>query len=234
MPLLSRRRESKLTRLLQDSLGGKTNTRIIATISPSRTNLEETLSTIDYATRATRIQNKPEINQRMTKGALIKEYVMEIERLKADLLASREKNGVFLSQESWADLAQENELRKTQTEEARSRQAILEVKLASLKTELENHLQLFLEKESELKLTREDLTQAVDNLLKKDDELTGVKGELEVEKVVSNAFETGERRLDGVAGGLKRLAKESLGDLDGVFSKLGKWTLITRSSSIDH
>ena len=85
-PPLACRRESKLTRLLQDSLGGKTKTRIIATISPSRTNLEETLSTIDYATRATRIQNKPEINQRMTKGALIKEYVMEIERLKADLL----------------------------------------------------------------------------------------------------------------------------------------------------
>lgn len=80
--------ESKLTRLLQDSLGGHTKTRIIATISPSRTNLEETLSTLDYATRATKIMNKPEVNQRMTKGALIKEYVMEIERLKADLLVS--------------------------------------------------------------------------------------------------------------------------------------------------
>lgn len=44
-------RESKLTRLLQDSLGGKTKTSIIATISPAYTNIEETLSTLDYAQR---------------------------------------------------------------------------------------------------------------------------------------------------------------------------------------
>jgi len=41
-------RESKLTRLLQESLGGKTKTCIIATISPASGNLEETLSTLDY------------------------------------------------------------------------------------------------------------------------------------------------------------------------------------------
>ncbi|KAL7409838.1 P-loop containing nucleoside triphosphate hydrolase protein [Mrakia frigida] len=227
-------RESKLTRLLQDSLGGKTKTRLIATISPSRSNLEETLSTIDYATRATRIQNKPEINQRMTKGALIKEYVMEIERLKADLLASREKNGVFLSQESWADLASENELRKTQTEEAKSRQIILETRLAGLKTELEDHLKIFLATESELKLTKEEVVAKVEELVRKEQELEGVKEELEVEKVVSEVFEKGEKRLDGVAGGLRRLAKESLGDLEGVFSKLGRKTdvMVANSSVI--
>jgi len=71
---------------LQDSLGGRTKTRIIATISPSRSNLEETLSTIDYAMRATRIMNRPEVNQKMTKNGLISEYVAEIEGLKKDLL----------------------------------------------------------------------------------------------------------------------------------------------------
>jgi kinesin family protein 11 len=48
--------------------------------------MEETLSTLDYAIRAKTIRNKPEVNQRMTKGALIKEYVVELERLKADLM----------------------------------------------------------------------------------------------------------------------------------------------------
>lgn len=76
--------ESKLTRLLQDSLGGRTKTTIIATISP--VNFEETISTLDYALRAKSIQNKPEINQRMTKGALLGQYATEIERLKLDLL----------------------------------------------------------------------------------------------------------------------------------------------------
>jgi hypothetical protein len=47
--------------------------------------MEETLSTLDYAIRAKTIRNKPEINQRMTKGSLIKEYVSEIVRLKAQI-----------------------------------------------------------------------------------------------------------------------------------------------------
>lgn len=54
-------RDSKLTRLLRDSLGGKTKTCIIATISPSTHCLEETLSTLDYAHRAKNIKNKPEV-----------------------------------------------------------------------------------------------------------------------------------------------------------------------------
>merc|ERR1712126_282553 len=67
-------RESKLTRLLQDSLGGRTKTTIIATISPGVNNMEETLSTLDYAHRAKNITNKPEVNQKLTKKALIKQY----------------------------------------------------------------------------------------------------------------------------------------------------------------
>jgi len=54
-------RDSKLTRLLRDSLGGRTKTCIVATISPSAHALEETLSTLDYAYRAKSIKNKPEV-----------------------------------------------------------------------------------------------------------------------------------------------------------------------------
>ena len=65
-------RESKLTRMLQDSLGGRTRTSIIATISPAQVNLEETLSTLDYAHRAKNITNRPEVNQKLTKKAMMK------------------------------------------------------------------------------------------------------------------------------------------------------------------
>ncbi|GJN15450.1 hypothetical protein PR202_gb02367 [Eleusine coracana subsp. coracana] len=54
-------RDSKLTRLLRDSLGGRTKTCIIATVSPSVHCLEETLSTLDYAHRAKSIKNRPEV-----------------------------------------------------------------------------------------------------------------------------------------------------------------------------
>jgi kinesin family protein 4/21/27 len=52
-------RDSKLTRLLQDSLGGNSKTVMIACISPADINAEETLNTLKYANRARNIQNKP-------------------------------------------------------------------------------------------------------------------------------------------------------------------------------
>lgn len=97
-------RESKLTRLLQESLGGRTKTSIIATVSPASINLEETLSTLDYAHRAKNITNRPEINQKLSKKALLKEYTEEIERLRRDLLASRERNGVYLAQDNYNEM----------------------------------------------------------------------------------------------------------------------------------
>lgn len=64
-------RDSKLTRLLQDSLGGNTKTVMIAAISPADYNYEETLTTLRYASRAKNIKNKPRVNMD-PKDALLK------------------------------------------------------------------------------------------------------------------------------------------------------------------
>lgn len=74
-------RDSKLTRLLQDSLGGNTKTIMIAAISPANYNFDETLSTLRYASRAKFIQNKPKVNED-PKDALLREYMEEIKKLK--------------------------------------------------------------------------------------------------------------------------------------------------------
>ena len=66
-------RDSKLTRLLQDSLGGNTKTIMIAAVSPASDNYEETLSTLRYANRAKSIKNKPIINED-PKDALLRQY----------------------------------------------------------------------------------------------------------------------------------------------------------------
>ncbi len=55
-------RNSKLTRLLQDSLGGNSYTLMVACVSPADSNVEETLSTLRYADRARKIKNKPIVN----------------------------------------------------------------------------------------------------------------------------------------------------------------------------
>uniref|UniRef100_A0A673UD84 Kinesin-like protein n=1 Tax=Suricata suricatta TaxID=37032 RepID=A0A673UD84_SURSU len=77
-------RDSKLTRLLQDSLGGNTKTLMVACLSPADNNYDETLSTLRYANRAKSIRNKPRINED-PKDTLLREYQEEIKKLKAIL-----------------------------------------------------------------------------------------------------------------------------------------------------
>ena len=74
-------RDSKLTRLLQDSLGGNTKTVMIACCSPADYNFEETVTTLRYASRAKNIKNKPRINMD-PKDALLKQYEEEIIKLR--------------------------------------------------------------------------------------------------------------------------------------------------------
>ena len=87
-------RESKLTRLLQDSLGGKTKTSIIATVSPASINLEETLSTLMYANTAKGIQNRPEVNQKISKR----------EKLLVSNLTNLHKNYILINYHSGLQL----------------------------------------------------------------------------------------------------------------------------------
>ena len=77
-------RDSKLTRLLQDSLGGNSKTVMIANIGPASYNIEETVNTLRYANRAKQIQNRARINED-PKDALLREFQLEIEKLKKKL-----------------------------------------------------------------------------------------------------------------------------------------------------
>ncbi|XP_061602756.1 kinesin-like protein KIF3B [Cololabis saira] len=77
-------RDSKLTRLLQDSLGGNAKTVMVATLGPAQVHYDETLTTLRYANRAKNIQNRPKVNED-PKDALLREFQKEIGRLRAQL-----------------------------------------------------------------------------------------------------------------------------------------------------
>jgi len=81
-------RDSKLTRLLQNSLGGNSKTIMIATIGPANYNYEESLTTLRYANRAKNIKNQPRINED-PKDALLRKFQEEIARLKDQLGGKR-------------------------------------------------------------------------------------------------------------------------------------------------
>lgn len=80
-------RDSKLTRLLQDSLGGNSQTLMIACASPAQYNLPETLNTLKYANRARNIRNRVVVNQEMNESERLKSI---ISRLKEELRGSDE------------------------------------------------------------------------------------------------------------------------------------------------
>ncbi|XP_053152240.1 kinesin-like protein KIF3A isoform X7 [Hemicordylus capensis] len=85
-------RNSKLTRLLQDSLGGNSKTMMCANIGPADYNYDETISTLRYANRAKNIKNKARINED-PKDALLRQFQKEIEELKKKLEEGEEISG---------------------------------------------------------------------------------------------------------------------------------------------
>ncbi|WVR09342.1 hypothetical protein IAU60_006408 [Kwoniella sp. DSM 27419] len=224
-------RESKLTRLLQDSLGGRTKTCIVATVSPTRSNMEETLSTLDYAIRAKSIRNRPEVNAHMTKTGLLKEYVGDIERLKAELLASREKNGIYIPEDQWKEMQEAQIKQKSDFDEAVLKAGMIEVELATKKQEFDEVSDKLLATEEDLLQVREAERQLTELLEETKVVLERVKVELQEEAVVSNAYKRGEDRLDQVAGGLSRVAKESVHDVGGLFDKLARKAKVLGSNA---
>lgn len=112
-------RDSKLTRLLQDSLGGSAKTMMIAAISPADYNWSETMSTLRYANRAKNIKNKPKINED-PKDAIIREFKEEIERLKQMLMAQAGGGGGGMDMSIFQQQQQQEEVRRQQHQKQRA------------------------------------------------------------------------------------------------------------------
>lgn len=87
-------RDSNLTRILQESLGGTAITTIVATVTPSDAFLEQTLSTLEYANRARSVSNKPTVNTKITDIGQIKLLETEAAQLRLQVRSWRSSEGV--------------------------------------------------------------------------------------------------------------------------------------------
>lgn len=157
-------RNSKLTRLLQDSLGGNSKTVMCATISSSETNYVETVSTLRYAGRAKAIQNRTHVNEE-PKDALLRHFQEEIEELKRQLEegvfemnSGEELDGSEDDEEEEIEI-EENE-KETRSKEKRKSKAKKD-ELDQEKTDAEKELleQKALENEKALKLAQSEQDQ---------------------------------------------------------------------------
>nr|XP_008991151.3 centromere-associated protein E isoform X6 [Callithrix jacchus] len=109
-------RDSKLTRILQNSLGGNAKTRIICTITP--VSFDETLTTLQFASTAKYMKNTPYVNEVSSDEALLKRYRKEIMDLKKQLEeVSLETRAQAVEKDQLAQLLEEKDLlQKVQNE----------------------------------------------------------------------------------------------------------------------
>jgi len=219
-------RDSKLTRLLQESLGGKAKTCIIATLSPAAMNVEESLSTLDYAHRAKNIKNAPQLNQRMTKRVVLKEYCQEIETLRSQLQLTREKNGVYVDPNEYYAMEARIASQESQLLDCESalRSSVEQVKnLRSEKDDLGSQLG---ETQRTLGATTSQLNAAEATLQQAERELAHAKVELGATEAVVDEQSSTETRLSALGQqllsevALRRSERDALlGKVDRLVSK---------------
>ncbi|XP_054151597.1 centromere-associated protein E [Melozone crissalis] len=113
-------RDSKLTRILQNSLGGNAKTVIICTITP--VSFDETLSTLQFANTAKGMKNTPKVNEVLDDDALLKRYRKEILDLKKQLEEVSSKTQIHaMEKDQLAQLLEEkNSLQKVQEDRIRN------------------------------------------------------------------------------------------------------------------
>ena len=126
-------RESSLTRLLKDSLGGNAKTVMIACVSPADTNCSETVNTLRWADQARKIQNKPTVNVDPTTSEILKlkQRIIELE----EIIAQNDMKVVA----SETPMKQQQNLLLLEKEVDRLRNALLtsEEKYNQIKTDLD-------------------------------------------------------------------------------------------------
>ncbi|XP_061778642.1 kinesin-like protein KIF21B isoform X4 [Nerophis ophidion] len=128
-------RDSKLTRLLQDSLGGNSRTVMIACVSPSDRDFMETLNTLKYANRARNIKNKVVVNQDKT-SQQISALRAEIARLQLELMEYKAGKRVACEEgsEGYSDLYQENAMFQRENDTLRLRVKAMQETIDHLNT----------------------------------------------------------------------------------------------------
>ncbi|OQR76940.1 kinesin protein KIF21B [Tropilaelaps mercedesae] len=127
-------RDSKLTRLLQDSLGGNSRTLMIACVSPADRDFMETLNTLKYANRAKNIKNRVCINQDKSSQTIMA-LRKEIEALQLELMEYRQGKRIVAEDGTFQtnDMFQENQILLTENQNLRTRLKALKETVDRLK-----------------------------------------------------------------------------------------------------
>ncbi|CAM4707426.1 unnamed protein product [Lepidochelys kempii] len=198
-------RNSKLTRLLQDSLGGNSKTMMCANIGPADYNYDETISTLRYANRAKNIKNKARINED-PKDALLRQFQKEIEELKKKLEEGEEISGSDISgsedededeeeEEEDGEVGEDGEKRKKR----RGKKKVSPDKMVEMQAKIEEERKAL---ETKLDMEEEERNKARAELEKREKDL--LKAQLEHQSLLEKLSAL-EKKV--IVGGVDLLAK---------------------------
>ena len=207
-------------------MGGRTKTCIIATVSPAKSNLEETISTLDYAFRAKNIRNKPQVNQMISKRTLLRDFTTEIEKLKSELVATRNRNGIYLSASNYEEITGESESRRILSEEQKAKIETMEANLRNKVQELFTLTNNFNNLKKDNESTKQLLDHTTEVLDKTEIVLKNTRQNLAEENALRKAHQLTEERLNNTGGELISTLEKTVADVGGLHSKIRRTSLL--------
>ncbi|KAJ2782043.1 hypothetical protein H4R18_002505 [Coemansia javaensis] len=208
-------RDSKLTYIIKDSLGGRTRTCMIATISNSAENVEETIKTLQYASQAKGIRNRPVANKKVSKSEIVQDMQVQLEQLRRDLDAAREGAGFYMTRESYDELAAQAKAAQEVAGEWKERVTLLEDEARrqarQCAAEAEAHA-----------ATRRALADRGRELDEARDALQAARDDARRQALLAEAHAFHEAALDGAAGALRGALAAAGGDVDALHAKAAR------------
>ncbi|KAJ1774124.1 hypothetical protein LPJ74_000223 [Coemansia sp. RSA 1843] len=208
-------RDSKLTYILKDSLGGRTRTCMIATMSTAPDNIEETIKTLQYASQAKGIRNRPVANKKVSKSEIVHDMQLQIEQLRKDLDAARDGTGFFITRDTYEELTKDAKASKEIVDEWKQRVALWEEEMMRMNKRCADLSKDNDGLEQQLQTTRGALGLA-------NQEIDTLRVDLRHRGILTKAHAMHEEKLDGTARLLRQSLVSATGDVQGLHGKVAR------------
>ena len=175
---------------------------------------------MDYAFRAKNIRNKPQVNQMVSKKTLLREFTVEIEKLKSELIATRQRNGVYLTNETYEEMTTESESRRILSEEQKAKLETMESNLRKKIHDLFALTNDFATLKKDNETTKQALESTHEILEKTEIVLANTKQNLVEETKLRAAHQETERKLHETGDQLLSTLDQTVQDVEGLHAKL--------------
>lgn len=163
---------------------------------------------------------------------MLREFTSEIEKLKMELQATRQRNGVYLTAEGYDEIVGASESRRILSEEQAQKIETMEVSLRTKVQELFTLTNSFNAQRKDSELTRQELSTTKDLLEQTDEILAQTKQSLEEETTVRRAHQMTEKRLQLLGGELLDTVTTTKRDVNSLHAKVDRKQKLLRSNAL--